>query len=67
MSTKELLKLKEEDIIYDKSAGIAYYIIKIYKSGILAYREWTNFCGIFTEDKFLKNEELLCKDMIRIS
>lgn len=67
MNKKELSRIKEEDVIYDKSMGIAYNIIKICKSGILTYWEWANPCypyGIFTENKFLKNEELLCKDMI---
>lgn len=64
MNTKELSKTKENDMIYDKSALIAYKIIKIYKSGILAYWEWTNSCGRFTEHKFFKNEELLCRDII---
>lgn len=64
MNIKELLQLKEEDVIYDKSASIAYNVIKIYKSGILTYWAWTNSYGRFTENKFLKNEELLCKDMI---
>lgn len=64
MNIKELSKTKEEDIIYNKYEGIAYKIIKIYKSGILAYWEWTNSCGRFTERKFFKNEELLCKDMM---
>jgi hypothetical protein len=64
MSIKELSQLKEENIIYDRTARIAYNIIKIYKNGILTYYEWTNSYGRFTEDKFLKNEELLCKDMI---
>ena len=66
MSKKELLQLKKEDVFYDKSAGIAYNILKIYKSGVLAYWEWTNSYGRFTENKFLKNEELLCKDMILV-
>ena len=66
MSTKELSQLKKEDVLYDKSAGIAYNILKVCKSGVLAYWEWTNSYGKFTEDKFLKNEELLCKDMILI-
>lgn len=64
MKIKELSQIKEEDVIYDESAGIAYNVIKIYKSGILTYWEWTNSYGRFTENKFLKNEELLCKDMI---
>ena len=64
MNIKELSQIKEEDIIYDKSVGIAYNILKVYKSGVLAYCEWTNSYGRFTEDKFLKNEELLCKNMI---
>lgn len=66
MSIKELSQIKEEDVIYDKSTGIVYNVIKIYKSGILTYREWANLYGRFTEDKFLKNEELLCKDMILV-
>lgn len=64
MNKKELSQLKEKDAIYDKSSGIAYNVTKIYKSGILAYWKWSNSYGRFTEDKFLKNEELLCKDMI---
>ena len=66
MSIKELHQIKEENVIYDKSDGIAYKIIKIYKSGILTYWEWTNSYGRFTENKFLKKEELLDKDMILI-
>lgn len=66
MKTKELSRIKEEDVIYDESAGIAYNVIQIYKSGILTYWEWTNSYGRFTENKFFKNEELLCKDMILI-
>lgn len=66
MNIKELPQIKEEDVIYDKSAGIAYNVIKIYKSGILTYWEWTNPYGRFTENKFLKNEELLCKDIILV-
>ncbi len=64
MKIKELSQIKEEDVIYDESAGIAYNIIKIYKSGILTYWEWTNSYGRFTENKFLKNEELLCEDIV---
>lgn len=64
MNIKELSQIKEEDVIYDKSDGIAYKVIKLYKSGILTYCEWTNSYGKFTENKFLKNEELLCKDII---
>lgn len=64
MNAKELSQIKEENMIYDKSDGIAYKILKIYKSGILTYWEWTNPYGRFTEDRFFKNEELLCKDMI---
>ena len=64
MNIKELSQIKEEDVIYDKSARIAFNVVKIYKNGILTYWEWTNSHGRFTEDKFLKNEELLCKDMI---
>lgn len=33
MKIKELSQIKEEDIIYDESAGIAYNVIKIYKRG----------------------------------
>lgn len=66
MNIKELLQIKEEDIIYDESERIGYNVIKVYKSGILAYWEWTNPYGRFTENKFLKNEELLCNDMILI-
>ena len=66
MSIKELHQIKEENVIYDKSYGIAYNIIKIYKSGILTYWEWTNSYGKFTENKFFKKEELLCEDMILI-
>lgn len=66
MTIEELSRIKEDDVIYDKSEGIAYNVIKIFKSGILTYWEWTNSYGRFTEDKFLKNEELLCKDMILI-
>lgn len=66
MNIKELSQIEEEDVIYDGSAGIAYNVIKIYKSGILTYWEWTNPYGRFTENKFLKNEELLCKDMILV-
>ena len=64
MNIKELSQLKEKDVIYDESLGITYIVTRIYKSGILAYCKWANFYGRFTEDKFLKNEELLCKDMI---
>jgi hypothetical protein len=64
MNIKELSQIKEEDIIYDRRTEIAYNIIKIYKNGILTYYEWTNSYGRFTENKFLKKEELLCKDMI---
>lgn len=64
MTTKELSQIKEGDVIYDKSAGIAYNVIKLFKSGILTYWEWTNSYGRFTEDKFLKHEELLCKDIM---
>ena len=60
MNIKELSQLKEKDVIYDESLGITYIVTRIYKSGILAYCKWARF----TEDKFLKNEELLCKDMI---
>lgn len=63
MTTKELSKIKKEDIIYDESAGIAYTVSKICKSGILTYWKWDNVYG-FTKCKFLKYEELLCKDMI---
>jgi hypothetical protein len=66
MNIKELLQIKEEDIIYNESERIGYNVIKVYKSGILAYWEWTNPYGRFTENKFLKNEELLCNDMILI-
>lgn len=66
MSIKELSQLKEENVIYDRTAGTAYNIIKIYKNGILTYYEWTNSYGRFTENRFLKKEELLCKDMILI-
>ena len=64
MNAKELSQTKEKDVIYDKSAGIAYNVTKIYKSGILTYWKWTNFYGRFTESKFLKNEELLYENMI---
>lgn len=64
MTDKELSRIQEDGVIYDESAGIAYNIIKVYKSGILTYWEWTNPYGRFTENKFLKNEELLCKDML---
>lgn len=47
MNIKELSQIKE-DVIYDKSAGIAYNILKIYKSGVLAYCEWTNSYGRFS-------------------
>lgn len=66
MSIKEWLQLKEENVIYDRTLGIAYNIIKIYKNGILTYYEWTNSYGRFTENKFLKKEEILGKDMILI-
>lgn len=66
MSIKELHQIKEENVIYDRTTGIAYNIIKIYKNGILTYYEWTNSYGRFTENKFLKKEELLDKDMIFI-
>lgn len=66
MNIKELSQTKEKDVIYDKSAEIAYNVTKIYKSGILTYWEWTNFYGRFTENKFLKNKELLCENMILI-
>ena len=66
MTNKELSRITERDVIYDESAGIAYNVIKSFKSGILTYWEWTNPYGRFTEDKFLKNEELLCKDIILI-
>lgn len=66
MSIKELSQLKEEDVIYDKSDGISYKVTKIYKSGILTYWEWTNSYGRFTKNKFFKNEELICEDMILI-
>jgi len=66
MNIKELLQLKEEDVIYDESEKIAYNVIKTYKSGILTYWEWTNSYGRFIENKFLKNEELLCGDIILI-
>lgn len=66
MTINELSQIKEEDVIYDKSSGIAYNVIKLFKSGILAYWEWTNPYGKFTENKFLKNEELLCNDMILV-
>jgi len=39
MSTKELSRIKEGDVIYDESAGIAYNVIKLFKSGILTYWE----------------------------
>lgn len=64
MTTKELSQIKENDVIYDKSARIAYNVIKAYKSGILTYWEWTNPYGRFTENKFLKHKELLCKDIV---
>ena len=64
MNTKELSQIKEKDVIYDESEGIAYNVIKIYKSGILTYWEWTNPYGSFTEEKFFKNEELLYKEMM---
>ena len=66
MNAKELSQIKEEDIIYDRSDEIAYKILKIYKSGILTYWEWTNPYGRFTKDKFFKNKELLCKDIMLI-
>ena len=64
MNIKELSQIKEKDVIYDESAKIAYNVIKVYKNGILTYWKWTNSYGRFTEDKFLKNEELLDKNMI---
>lgn len=64
MNIRELSQVKEKNIIYDESIGTAYNILKIYNSGILTYWEWTNSCGRFTENKFFKNKELLCKDMI---
>ena len=69
MSTNELSRIKEGTVIYDKSEGIPYSVTKIYKSGVLAYWKWTNCIatnpyGAFVEDKFFKNEELLCKDMV---
>lgn len=66
MNIKELSQIKEEDIIYDESTGIFYNVINIYKSGIFTYLEWTNSYGRFTENKFLKYEELLCENMILI-
>ena len=66
MTTKELSQIKEDDIIYDESMDIAYHVIKIYKSGILTYWEWANPYGRFSENRFLENEELLCKDMMLI-
>jgi len=67
MNVRELSQIEEKDIIYDRSEGIAYYIIKIYKSGVLTYWKWTNSYGRFTENKFFKNEELLDKDIILIA
>ena len=64
MNAKELSQIKENDVIYDESAGIAYNVIKICKSGILTYRAWDNTYGRFTECKYFKYEELLCKDII---
>jgi len=66
MKAKELSQIKEENVIYDKSDGIAYNVIKIYKNGILTYWEWFNSYGRFTENKFLRNEELLCGDIMLI-
>jgi len=64
MNTNELSQIKENDVIYDESAGVFYNVIKIYKSGILTYWRWTNSYGRFTERKYFKYGELLCKDMI---
>lgn len=64
MNAKELSQIRENDVIYDESTGIAYNVIKICKSGILTYWKWDNIYGIFTENKYLKYEELLCKHMI---
>ena len=61
MSIKELSQLKEENVIYDRAVGIAYNIIKIYKSGILTYWEWTNSYGRFTENRFLKKKNYFVK------
>ena len=48
MNIKELSQIKEEDVIYDKSVGIVYNILKVYKSGVLAYWKWTNSYGRFS-------------------
>lgn len=66
MTVKELSQIKEEDVIYDESAGIAYKVIGKCKSGILAYWTWDNIYGKFTDRKYFKYEELLCEDMILI-
>lgn len=64
MNIRELSQVKEKNVIYDESIGVAYNVLKIYNSGILTYWEWTNSYGKFAENIFFKNKELLCKDMI---
>ena len=64
MNTMELSQIKEEDAIYDQSAGIVYKVITKCKSGILTHWTWDNLYGRFTECKYFKYEEVLCKDMI---
>ena len=66
MNVRELSQIEEKDLIYDESEEIAYHVIKIYNSGILTYWEWTNSLGRFAENKFFKNEELLCENMILV-
>ena len=64
MTNEELSRIKEDDVIYDDSAELAYSVIKVYTSGILTYLKWTNPYGRFAENKFFKNEKLLCKNMM---
>lgn len=62
----KLSQIKEGDVIYDESGEIVYYVIKVYKSGILTDWRWVNSCGRHIENEFLTYEELLCKDMMFI-
>lgn len=64
MTKKELSQIKEEDVIYDESVGIVYYVIKVYESGILTDWRWVNSCGRHIENEFLTYEELLCENMM---
>ena len=64
MSKRELSQVKEGDAIYDKCDKMSYSVVKLFKRGILVYREWTNTNGRFSEYNMLKKIELLRDDVI---